>query len=167
MKIAVISDIHDNLVNLEKVLNFCRAKEIKEIICCGDVASEETLGYLAKFSGTIHLVFGNMDLDYHRQEVLVEKHPNIILYQGVGEVELAGKKIAFVHEPSQIKSYLQHVQTRADIIFHGHTHKPWTQVIDGVQVVNPGNVANIFYAPTFALYDIQTNQLELIMINQL
>lgn len=167
MLIAVISDIHDNLINLEKVLSFCRAKEIKEIICCGDVASEETLAELAKFSGTIHLVFGNMDLDYHKQKVLVEKHPNIILYQGVGEVVLTGKKIAFVHEPFKIKAYLQHVQTRADIIFHGHTHKPWTQVIEGVQVVNPGNVANIWYAPTFAIFDTENNKLELIMINQL
>lgn len=167
MPIAIISDIHDNLINLAKVLNFCQEKKIKEIICCGDVASEETLAQLAKFSGSIHLVFGNMDLDYHKQETVVEKHPNIILYQGVGEVVLNGKKIAFVHEPAQLKSYLQHVQSRPDIIFHGHTHKPWTQVIEGVQVVNPGNVANIFYAPTFALYDIQVNQLELIMINQL
>ncbi|MCX6785167.1 MAG: metallophosphoesterase family protein [Candidatus Komeilibacteria bacterium] len=167
MKVAVISDIHDNEVNLTKVLTFCEQQKIEQIICCGDVASSETLTQLAKFAGTIHLVFGNMDLDYHKQATLAKRWSNIILYQGVGEVMLAGKKIAFVHEPIKIKQYLQETKIKPEIIFHGHTHKPWTENISGVQVVGPGNVANIWYAPTFALFDLQTSQLELIMINQL
>ena len=39
MLIAIISDIHDNLVNLTKCLNWCNANKIKTIICCGDITN--------------------------------------------------------------------------------------------------------------------------------
>ncbi len=48
MKFAIISDIHDNLVNLEKFFNWCKQEGVNELICCGDIANGETLGLLAK-----------------------------------------------------------------------------------------------------------------------
>ena len=41
MLVAIISDIHNNEVNLRKVLDYCKAQEIDTIICCGDLASQE------------------------------------------------------------------------------------------------------------------------------
>ena len=46
MKIAIISDVHDNIPNLKKVLDYCASNKIEKIICCGDLASLETLDYL-------------------------------------------------------------------------------------------------------------------------
>ncbi|MBI4779624.1 metallophosphoesterase family protein, partial [Candidatus Falkowbacteria bacterium] len=46
MKFLIISDIHDNLINLEKCLNWGRDREIVNAICCGDVVNSETLAYL-------------------------------------------------------------------------------------------------------------------------
>lgn len=39
MKIAVLSDIHDNIWNLEKVLKQVKKKGCKAIIFCGDFVS--------------------------------------------------------------------------------------------------------------------------------
>ena len=62
MKIAIISDVHNNEVNLKKVLDFCVREDIKIIICCGDLASMETLDFLNDtFHGEIFFCFGNMD----------------------------------------------------------------------------------------------------------
>lgn len=64
MKIAIISDIHNNEINLKKVLDFCGQEKIETIICCGDLASQETLDFMNdNFSGVIHYTFGNMDND--------------------------------------------------------------------------------------------------------
>ena len=61
--IVIISDLHDNLVNLEKCLKWCSDNEISKIICCGDVTNDETLELLAGgFAGEIFLVRGNADI---------------------------------------------------------------------------------------------------------
>ena len=46
MKIAIISDVHDNIPNLKKILNYCIENKIEKIICCGDLASLETLDFI-------------------------------------------------------------------------------------------------------------------------
>jgi predicted phosphodiesterase len=43
MKIAVISDIHDNEVRLKEAIEICSKEKISTAICCGDVTSLETL----------------------------------------------------------------------------------------------------------------------------
>ena len=43
MQIAITSDIHNNEVNLEKVLRYCAEQKITTLICCGDLASKEVL----------------------------------------------------------------------------------------------------------------------------
>lgn len=177
MKLVVISDVHDNLDNLTKVLVYCQQNKIKQIICCGDLASQETLAFLAKFDGQIDLVFGNMDLDYqlrqsgseasHQVSILPEQYKNLVLHQGVGELTIDQQKITFIHEPFMAKKYLEKIKVKPAIMFYGHTHKPWQEKYQGVDLVNPGNVANLFYAPSFAVYETANHSLKLVMINQL
>jgi predicted phosphodiesterase len=61
-----------------------------------------------------------------------------------------------------------------DFVFYGHTHKPWISDIDVTSkdrkkctMLNPGNVAGDYYLPTFALWDTQDNNLNLIKIHDL
>ncbi len=62
MRIAIISDVHNNIANLKKILDYCRDNEIEKIICCGDLASLETLDFLNdNFAGENFYCFGNMD----------------------------------------------------------------------------------------------------------
>jgi putative phosphoesterase len=72
MLIAIISDIHDNIPNLKKALDYCMLNKIEKIICCGDLASLETLDFLNdNFGGEIFYTFGNMDNDF------LQNYPNI------------------------------------------------------------------------------------------
>jgi predicted phosphodiesterase len=49
MKLAIISDTHDNLANLEKFLtSWAKENRIETIIHCGDIASGDTVEFLAK-----------------------------------------------------------------------------------------------------------------------
>ena len=161
MKIAIISDIHDNLVNLEKCLNWCNKNGIKEIICCGDVTNSETLGILSnKFNGTIYLVKGNVEI-YNEAEL--KQYQNIKYYGKVGKIELNNKFIGICHEPYLVERMRK--EGNYDIIFYGHTHKPWIEEMGGIKLVNPGTLSAMFQKATFAL--MEDDKIELKILEQL
>ena len=54
-----------------------------------------------------------------------------------------------------------------DFYFYGHTHKPWEEKFNNVKLINPGNVANQYYPPSFAVMDLAEQTLELVLINNL
>jgi len=178
MKIAIISDIHNNEVNLQKVLNFCTREEIKTIICCGDLASQETLDFLCdNFAGEIHYTFGNMDNDQltdikrHLEPSWalsaqgIQKYKQTFIYKNFGEATIEKKKIAFVHFPEVAKELCE--TGNYAFVFYGHTHKPWEETIGNCTMLNPGNVTGDFYPPTFAVWDTNSNHFNLLRINSL
>jgi hypothetical protein len=182
MFIAVMSDIHDNLANLEKCLAWCRRREVGKIICCGDITTIETIHYLAgNFAGEILVARGNLEI-YEPDEMAGYK--NIIYYGEIGLVKIAGLKIGFCHEPRKISPVMttaaggkaaanedttlkKETAENPDFIFYGHTHKPWVEKRGKIIVANPGNLANTFYAPTFAVLDTETKKLELKILAEL
>lgn len=163
MRIAIIADIHDNLVNLEKCLKWGKENEIAELICCGDVTNGETLGFLAEnFSGKIRLVRGNMDI---YDEAEVKDHPNIIYYGRTGRARIGRFDAGFCHEPFLIGEVLK--KGRCGIVFYGHTHKPWIKEEDGVITANPGTLGAVFQKATFAVWDAETAKIELKILEAL
>lgn len=163
MKIAIISDIHDNLVNLEKCLNWCRQNKIKKIICCGDITNNETLNYLAKkFKNTIHLVKGNVEI-YDKKQL--EQFGNINYYGKIGRFKLDGKIVGICHELYFIDKILE--SGKCDMVFYGHNHKPWIENIDGVKIVNPGELAGMWQKSTFAFWDTKSDKLELKILEKI
>jgi len=157
MRIAIISDIHDNLVNLKKCLAWCRKEEIKTILCCGDVTNSETLAYLSdNFSGIIYLIRGNMEI---YDEAEVKNYKNIKYLGRYGRVELADKKIGICHEPAFIDKVLG--LEECGLVFYGHTHQPWTEAISNVKIYNPGTLGGVFSKATFAYWDVSKAEPEL------
>ncbi len=176
MKIAIISDIHNNEVNLKKVLDYCGREKIKTIICCGDLASRETLDFLNdNFDDVIHYTFGNMDNDQLRNFEHAGEYKNTKIYEKFGEAEIAGnpvkpnghgaRKIAFVHFPDVAKKLCE--TGKYNFVFHGHTHKPWMEKIRNCLMLNPGNVAGEIYLPTFAVWNTENGKFDLIRIHDL
>ena len=163
MRVVIISDIHDNLVNLAKCLNWCQTAKITAIICCGDVTNSETLKFLAsKFSGIIYLVGGNADI-YDKDEI--NQYENIQYYDKIGRIEINGRRIGICHESHLIPEVI--TKTRCDIIFYGHTHKPWIAKKQKIITVNPGILNDMPQSATFAAWDTETGNIKLITIESL
>jgi putative phosphoesterase len=166
MQIAIISDVHNNEINLEKVLRHCEEQKITTLICCGDLASQETLDLLNdNFSGKVYFAFGNMDNDHLRDFEFLEKYRNTFIFKNFGEVEIEKRKIAFVHFPDIARKLSE--SGKYDFVFYGHTHKPWTEKIGNCTMLNPGNVAGDIYPPTFAIWNTENNDLKLLRIHDL
>lgn len=166
MKIAIISDVHDNIPNLKKVLDYCAKNKIEKTICCGDLASVETLEYLNdNFEGNIYFTFGNMDNDYLRNYFFENSEfRKTKIFKKEGEIEIDKKKIAFVHFPRIAKGLCR--SGRYEFVFYGHTHKPWEETINECKMLNPGTVAGQFYPATFAVWNTEDDKFELVRIDQ-
>jgi len=157
MKFVIIADIHDNLKNLNKCLNWCKREIVDGLICCGDLANSETLRYLVlNFKNDIFLVRGNLEI-YDKIEVNLYDNINYLGKYGV--VRLDGKKIGICHEPVFIDKIIE--QGNCQLIFYGHTHKPWIDKRDNITIVNPGTLGGVFTKATFAVWQTETNNLEL------
>lgn len=165
MKIAIISDVHDNIPNLKKVLEYCGKNKIEKIICCGDLASLETLDFLNEnFYSENYFVFGNMDNDYLKDYPFENnEYKKTKIFEDFGEAEFENKKIAFVHFPEDAKELCR--TGKYKFVFYGHTHKPWEENIDDCKMLNPGNVAGQFYLATFAVWNTENDKFELIRID--
>lgn len=166
MKIAIISDTHDNIPNLEKALAWMNANGIEAIIHCGDLCAPGILkNVLApQFTRPIHMVFGNVE-DRELLPEVVKEFPHVHHYGDVADIVFAGKRIAVNHYPSEAKKLAQTGKYRYS--FYGHTHKPWEETINNCRVVNPGTLAGLFGKATFAVWDAVTDELELKLVEAL
>ena len=155
MKIAILSDIHDNIWKLEEVLK--ELGEAQELIFCGDFCAPFSLGMLAEgFRGPIHVVFGNNDGDKLLLSQVAAKAGNVTLHGEFAELELGGRKIAAIHYPA-IAAGLA-ASGRYDLVCCGHSHKYEAKRVGRTILLNPGEVMGRFGLSTYAIYDTETGE---------
>lgn len=165
MKFAIISDTHDNVSNTEKAIEYIKKQGITFIIHCGDISSGEMAHHIAKLFGEeTHAVTGNVSGDPDAIKRKTSEY-NFTLHDETGEVEFDGKKIAFNHYPEEAKKLAE--SGKYDLVFHGHTHKPWEEIVGKTKVLNPGTVAGMFQKATFAIYDTEADKAQLILLEKI
>lgn len=161
MLFAICSDSHDNIVNIASFLNYCKKNKINSIIHCGDVTEEETKKYFEdNFTGKIYFVEGNAEISVQQKlkrtnRFQTIKRPSIPFL----DLEFDGVRIAACH--TKVKAARLAEKNIYHLVFYGHNHKPWQEKIGKTYVINPGNLAGMFYRASFAIYDTQLKKLEL------
>ena len=166
MKIAIVSDSHDNVPNIEKFLNWISANSVKLIIHCGDLAAPSMLSKLfaKKFTGPIHLIYGNV-ADREALEKMSNELKNVTLHGDQGKITIDGQKIAFCHRPDESKVLAE--SGKYNIVFYGHSHQPWIEKMNNTELVNPGTLGGLFQKATFAIYDTKTKNIELKVLDKI
>lgn len=168
MKVIVCSDIHDNWSNLDRfIIQAEEQEDIKTVICCGDVSAPDTLKKLTDglSDKKVYVVYGNVDGDKRADKEIESSSNNLqIIFDEVGELDLNSKKIAFCHKPDKAKELAS--TGNYDIVFYGHTHKPWEEKIGKTVMLNPGELTYFFYEPTYAIYDLAKMEGKLVLLNR-
>lgn len=165
MKIAIFSDLHDDLKNLNQLINYCQKEKIKELIFCGDLTREATLNYLLNnFSGKIFMVGGNADLF---DQKILKNNKKVIFELALLKIKIEGLKIFVAHKPKDLEMFLKNSQEKPDFAFHGHTHRPWIKSADGIIIANPGTLNGPSPQASFAILDSKTKKLELKIVSQI
>ena len=106
--------------------------EAGAVLHAGDFFGVEVLREIeALCPGPVHAVHGNVD-----EAELRELLPETL------EIELAGARIAMVHDASAAKGRVGRMRRRfpaADAVVFGHSHLPLHEEEDGFQIFNPGS----------------------------
>jgi putative phosphoesterase len=165
--IAICSDSHDNMTNIDTFLNYCKKHKVDFIIHCGDVTEKRTKNYFEENSkAPIHFVEGNADIS--EQQKLKRTNRFMKIKRGpvpYFEQTFDNIRIAACHQRDKAIRLCNN--DRFDIVFYGHNHKPWKEIVGKTYMINPGNLAGMFYKATFATYNTITKKLELILLELL
>ena len=141
MKIAILSDIHDNVWNLQRALEASR--DCDALLCCGDLCSPFIVNMMADgFPGPIHVVFGNNDGDQYRMTQNASMSGDRVKLYGEFATlspEQAGMRVAINHYPRLAKALAS--SGDFDLVCFGHDHTLSVDVRrDGCSLINPGAV---------------------------
>lgn len=166
MRIAVFSDIHDNLERWQEVASVLSKEKIKVGICCGDITNIETLSEIAKSFDKLYLSWGNADYPMIDKIGLLPE--NVDLFDGksetghnhhdefwmksIGRIEIGNKKIIFTHTKFVAQELAR--EEKPDVVFYGHTHTPWEEKIGKTLIINPGEICGRYGRPSFAIFDL-------------
>ena len=155
MRIAVFSDIHDNIWNLETALRLLDGQVVEMMCFLGDFCAPFTLKQLAEdFSGPVHVVFGNNDGDQFLLAQIASGFDHVTLHGQFAEVTVDGRVIALNHYPDIAKPIAQ--SGDYDAVFSGHDHKRYVHRYDSCLWANPGEIMGRFGEPSFGIYDTAT-----------
>jgi len=161
MRIAVLSDIHDNIWQLDRVLK--RVQGADALIFCGDFCAPFTLTQLAQgFAGPVHVVWGNNDGDKWLLTRNASAAGNVTLHGELAELELDGRRIAANHYPHIARQLAE--SGNYDVVMYGHDHTAHLEQIGKTLLLNPGEVMGRFGKSTFAWYDTVTGQAEIVAV---
>jgi putative phosphoesterase len=157
LKVAIVSDSHDNKGNLEKATAVANEKNCSYLFHLGDIISPFTAGLLREFNGIVKAVFGNCDGDLlGLQKVFntiggeIEKPP--------WKFELEGKRIILMHEPSLLEDLVK--AQESDFIFYGHLHKIDARQEGKTFILNPGETGGWMRPPSFFIVDLFSGRYE-------
>lgn len=155
MKIAVLSDIHDNIWVLEKVLE--RVAGADALIFCGDFCAPFTLAMIAeRFRGPVHCVAGNNDGDALLLSQVAGRAGNVTLHGAFAELNLGGRRVFVNHYPPIAEGVA--ASGLYDLVCFGHNHQAEIRRIGRTLLVNPGEVMGRFGHPTYAIYDAEAGE---------
>lgn len=160
MRIAVLSDTHGRNDTVRRALAEIAARGVTTVLHCGDIEDPETI---ALFKGLdAHFVLGNCDWNPNALRSAIQAL-GATLHDGCGDLELAGRKIAFLH--GHEKGRMRDVENSGsfDYLFYGHTHVAKEHVTGSTRVINPGALhrAN---PKTFIVVDLANGAVESVKV---
>ncbi len=139
MLVGVVSDTHNNIKNIENIINIFNKEKVNLVIHTGDISKAKTLRLFSYLNCPMTGVFGNNDrTEEGLKEVCYEYNFNF--QEPPLSLSLEGKEIAVFHEPELIDSYIkEHVDVQ--LIVHGHTHRYREETLNNIIIFNPGESA--------------------------
>ena len=169
VRIAVLSDIHDNLWNLSSALEAIRECDV--LICCGDLCSPFVVDELAAFKREVHIVFGNNDADLYRITAKALNTSNCHVHGELFETVFDTRRLAVNHF-----DYLARPMSKSgeyDVVCFGHNHEVEISREGNCLLINPGPIMGAKFStgkwedvtPTFVVYDTVSNDAEVFAIN--
>ena len=160
MRIGVVSDTHDRGEAVGEAVRLLLEQRVELLLHCGDIESVDTVRLFRPIP--THFVFGNWDKDRAKLAAAI-KDAGGTHHESFGAIEIAGKRLAWVHshERHQLRQ-LEHSDF-FDYVFYGHTHVREQHRTGRTLVANPGA---LFRAnpKTCIVLDVVTGEIKPIIV---
>lgn len=171
MKIAIISDTHDNTPAVVWIIEYLNQHGIKLALHAGDLINPGILyRFQEHYLGHLHYIFGNNEGELLLAERRSATADNITCHNTMFRSEIAGRQI-FMHHFSEV-SELVAQSGQVDLAIGGHDHRFRVVEYGQTVFVNPDNtVTKDKWLPqeadkesSFVVFDLKTMQAERIML---
>ena len=139
MIVGVVSDTHNNIKNIKKIIHLFNDEQVDLVIHTGDISKASTLEIFSSLNSPLIGVFGNNDRIEEGLKEVCEEY-NFNFQEPPLTLTLENKKVAVFHEPELIEGYIKDHQD-TDLILHGHTHRHKEETTYGIIYFNPGESA--------------------------
>lgn len=161
MRIGVLSDTHDHLGYLRRAVDALNDLQVELVLHAGDYVAPFVVNELARLRCRVQGIFGNNDgerlgLARRLSEVgQVQVQPLFL--------EVAGTRIAMVHEPEPVEAFAR--SGLYDLVIYGHTHRQELRTVGECLILNPGEVCGwLTDQPTCAIVTLPERHIEIISL---
>jgi len=137
MKLAVVSDSHHALDELEKLLSYLKQAGINHLAHAGDFMTSGVTELFAKYPDIkVFIARGNMD--WYGNMLKDMRQLAHVTIDDVVFFELEGVQFAISHIQGMAQNSAK--ERQIDVFIHGHTHRPKIDKTDRGLVLNPGSL---------------------------
>jgi putative phosphoesterase len=150
MKVLIISDTHDHVADLRKVIAKTK-DEVEAVVHCGDACAPFMYVHMADFAKPVHVVWGNTN----DKEGAEEKCPeNVTIHGDSARITFGDKRFFVNHYPDVARNAAS--EAVYDVICFGHTHVATEEKMGTSLLINPGAVMSETHGgePKFVEYAI-------------
>ena len=137
MRIGVVSDTHNNLKNVARIVELFNDANVDVVAHTGDITQAKTLDVMADLKSPLVGVFGNNDQERTSLDSTMAAH-GFHFQDPPYEVVWASRRVIIVHDPADLDSVLT---TDHDLALHGHTHLQRIENRSSQLIFNPGECA--------------------------
>lgn len=139
MKIGVVSDTHNNLTNVKRIVELFNAARVEQVVHTGDITQAKTLDVFAELDAPLVGVFGNNDVERDTLERTIRRH-GFRFCEPPLKLVWAERELVVVHDPRDLDAQSKEL-TGGSVALHGHTHRHRIERNGDALIFNPGECA--------------------------
>jgi putative phosphoesterase len=137
MRIGVVSDTHNHLGNVRRIVALFNAARVEHVVHTGDITQAKTIDAFAALDAPLVGVYGNNDQERPALEAAAARH-GFRIEDPPLELVWAERRILIVHDPLDLDG---HLRDHHDLALHGHDHRHVAERRGSCLVFNPGECA--------------------------
>ena len=136
MRIGVVSDTHNQVGNVVRIVELFNRAGVDRVIHTGDITQAKTLDVFAKLRVPLFGVFGNNDVERDALAAATQRN-GFAFFEPPLSLRWGGRELVVAHDPRD----LEVLGEAPRIALHGHTHR-FRLEDDGTRLTfNPGECA--------------------------
>jgi putative phosphoesterase len=136
VRIGVVSDTHNHLPNVARLVELLNAARVERVVHTGDITQAKTLEVLARLAAPLFGVYGNNDAGERAALAAAARRLGMQLVDPPCALRWAERRVVVVHDPRDLAA-----EAVADVALHGHTHQLAVEREGGRLRFNPGECA--------------------------